>query len=610
MPVRFSDNKQVADPHRRARTPATLSSAGPQPPLSSSAAALATRAGGLRSTEETVVTDDAIAAAVATLRAVHAAGIDVARAPRFKPLRAALFPLVQLLGGATPGATARGAAVGVVPHAGSSIDAADTGGEAAPAPASAAAASAFVSRVSAALSEGRLADALATLARMREMRVVPKLGAVQRWVRDCDAASVSAGSAASAGNALGLASNTHGAGAAAAADSLRVLDMLLRVAAPHQVAPMPTPPQLLAAAVARGSPLIIHDAWRAPETRPAPEVAAAAPMVPDLSAAALAPFRGLLRVVHIEKAATRLPPNRYDQAIFTNGIEDDRARLADERERMQTDPPSALAAALASALASSSPSSSPVFSPSASQLLENSAAARARVQRFDVSAIPGGVFLLRDVLSTAEAHAIIQATEAAGFSPDQPINRSASVLAHAVVWLPSMAFMDTFVSRVAPFMPSVLGHMSGGGGGSATADGSGGGGDRFVGINRRFRCYRYAPGSVYRAHVDGAWPPSMFDPEDGTLLYDASIGRVLSRLTFLLYLNDGFDDGCTTFMTPAHEVGMLHCTPVKPRCGSVLVFPHGDTAECLVHEGSAVSRGTKYIVRTDVLYTRAGARHE
>ena len=49
---------------------------------------------------------------------------------------------------------------------------------------------------------------------------------------------------------------------------------------------------------------------------------------------------------------------------------------------------------------------------------------------------------------------------------------------------------------------------------------------------------------------------------------------------------------------------------VAPRVGSVLVFPHGGAMGSLVHEGSAVTRGAKYIIRTDVLYTIPGhSRH-
>ena len=79
-----------------------------------------------------------------------------------------------------------------------------------------------------------------------------------------------------------------------------------------------------------------------------------------------------------------------------------------------------------------------------------------------------------------------------------------------------------------------------------------------------------------------------------------------SRLTFLLYLNDGFDGGCTTFYLP-DGAGGLHTRAVAPRAGSVLCFPQGNTAS-LLHEGSAVTRGTKTVVRTDVLYLSTAAR--
>ena len=67
-----------------------------------------------------------------------------------------------------------------------------------------------------------------------------------------------------------------------------------------------------------------------------------------------------------------------------------------------------------------------------------------------------------------------------------------------------------------------------------------------------------------------------------------------------MYLNDEFDGGETTFFVPGEEG--LCARPVRPQQGSVVVFPHGDTAGSLVHEGSGVKEGAKYIIRTDVVY--------
>jgi hypothetical protein len=101
--------------------------------------------------------------------------------------------------------------------------------------------------------------------------------------------------------------------------------------------------------------------------------------------------------------------------------------------------------------------------------------------------------------------------------------------------------------------------------------------------------------------VDGAWPGSAV--VDGVVVHDAHGGAVWSRLTFVLYLNDCFTGGATTFFTSAPDAdGVLEARGVRPVAGNALVFPHGDTAGCLVHEGSAVLTGVKYIVRTDVLY--------
>jgi len=44
----------------------------------------------------------------------------------------------------------------------------------------------------------------------------------------------------------------------------------------------------------------------------------------------------------------------------------------------------------------------------------------------------------------------------------------------------------------------------------------------------------------------------------------------------------------------------MNAYPVKPVMGSVAVFPHGEAKGALLHEGTGVRVGTKYIIRTDV----------
>lgn len=86
------------------------------------------------------------------------------------------------------------------------------------------------------------------------------------------------------------------------------------------------------------------------------------------------------------------------------------------------------------------------------------------------------------------------------------------------------------------------------------------------------RFYRYCPGQYFKWHQDGTFRRS--ETEE-------------SFLTFIMYLNDDYAGGATQF---AWET-------VQPRCGSVLVFPHR-----LRHQGAPVITGTKYVLRTDVMY--------
>lgn len=189
------------------------------------------------------------------------------------------------------------------------------------------------------------------------------------------------------------------------------------------------------------------------------------------------------------------------------------------------------------------------------------------------------------------------------YSTDQPIGTdgtTSSVLAHNVYWLADEAFMSKLHSRILTQLATLSPP-----GNTAMP----------IGLNRRFRVYRYVPGALYRPHIDGAWPPSGVaagETPDATpsYVYDTSNGTQLSRLTFLIYLNDEFEGGETTFFQPAPEEGYLEAYGVKPRAGSALVFPHGDVEGALLHEGSGVTASAggsaKYIIRTDVLFEKTG----
>jgi hypothetical protein len=205
-------------------------------------------------------------------------------------------------------------------------------------------------------------------------------------------------------------------------------------------------------------------------------------------------------------------------------------------------------------------------------------------------AVPGvaGAFVLSNVLSEKECASIRHVSEAIGYRPDVPLSSSLDDRAHNVVLLASEADCGALFARVKDLLPPELE------------------GDRLLGLNRRWRLYRYLPGNVYRKHIDGAWPASGTKADaSGNLeyVYDAHEGKARSRLTFVLYLSGGFDGGATTFFVPSPDSeGVLEARPVQPQEGFATVFIHGETGAPLLHEGSPVLAGTKYILRTDVIY--------
>eukprot|EP00930_Biecheleria_cincta_P096058 TRINITY_DN87934_c0_g1_i1.p1 TRINITY_DN87934_c0_g1~~TRINITY_DN87934_c0_g1_i1.p1 ORF type:complete len:693 (+),score=143.62 TRINITY_DN87934_c0_g1_i1:33-2081(+) len=206
--------------------------------------------------------------------------------------------------------------------------------------------------------------------------------------------------------------------------------------------------------------------------------------------------------------------------------------------------------------------------------------------------VPGvdGAFVLSDVLSECDCKSLIEASEAMGYRPDVPLSSEMDERAHNVVLMANELQNKALFDRIQGLLPQEFGEH------------------KLQGLNRRWRLYRYLAGNLYRKHLDGAWPASGVKVTAGgkeEYVYDAFGGGTRSKLTFIIYLNDDFDGGCTTFFVPQpSKEGTLESRPVRPRTGSATVFPHGDTGVPLLHEGSSVTQGTKYLLRTDVVYAR------
>ena len=97
-----------------------------------------------------------------------------------------------------------------------------------------------------------------------------------------------------------------------------------------------------------------------------------------------------------------------------------------------------------------------------------------------------------------------------------------------------------------------------------------------AGLNERFRFYRYAQNQKFDWHVDGP-----FERSNGER----------SLLTLLIYLGGDYEGGETTFDIDGQLI------EVRGNEGDVVVFPHR-----LRHRGSLVTSGTKYMLRSDVMY--------
>ncbi len=173
--------------------------------------------------------------------------------------------------------------------------------------------------------------------------------------------------------------------------------------------------------------------------------------------------------------------------------------------------------------------------------------------------LPDGIGIVPDFLTAQECEQLITWTEAIGYEA-APITTNygfemrPDVRNNTRVIVDDVERASWLWERLRPHAPPVFeGHAA-------------------VGLNERFRFYRYDPGERFAPHRDGA-----FRRANGEQ----------SRLTFMVYLNGGFTGGETNFDD----------VTITPQTGLGLLFDHR-----LIHEGAAVRSGRKYVLRSDVMY--------
>lgn len=173
------------------------------------------------------------------------------------------------------------------------------------------------------------------------------------------------------------------------------------------------------------------------------------------------------------------------------------------------------------------------------------------------------IVTVTDFLSAEECEHYIRVAETSGFT-DAPINTSfgaqvrKDVRNNMRVMIDDVEQAQDLWYRAIEFVPTRIGNWTA------------------TGVNERFRFYRYDVGQQFEWHYDGA-----FERPNGER----------SQLTFMVYLNDGFEGGETSFDNVS----------IAPQQGMALFFVHG-----ILHKGQPVTKGRKYVLRTDVMY-RYGA---
>lgn len=213
------------------------------------------------------------------------------------------------------------------------------------------------------------------------------------------------------------------------------------------------------------------------------------------------------------------------------------------------------------------------------------------IERRELPQVPGA-FQLFNVLTKNECKRLINISEQLGFLPDAAVSLPRDIRHNdSLTWIVDEQTDGLIWQRIAHVMDDRQAIFSG---------------SKALGINARFRFYRYSPDDYFKPHSDGAWPGSRII--DNELVANAYPDRY-SQMTFLILLSEDFQGGETRFMTnaddptkPAIAGDKIKNVDILTPAGSVLCFPHGMHPLHCIHSSVPITDGVKYIIRTDVLF--------
>lgn len=176
-----------------------------------------------------------------------------------------------------------------------------------------------------------------------------------------------------------------------------------------------------------------------------------------------------------------------------------------------------------------------------------------------LTTISNQIYTIDNFWIPEECNAFIAKSEAIGYSPATIETEKGQKIVTGVrnnnrVLYNDIPFAADLWQKLEPFAPGSIGKSIA------------------VGLNELFRFYKYEPGQIFKKHRDQSYIRN--DTE-------------ASYYTFMIYLNDDYEGGETTFNN----------TVIKPKQGTALIFLHD-----LEHEGSVVKKGIKYVLRTDIMY--------